>query len=222
VTDFKYVGIEYSVEPLQRRAEVKMTNERWNKVKSRCKRIRKIGHSTSQRKRLLAVAVAPIIRYGAPWRTYDDKTNTTLAREIERTVINGSGNIWCGRSPWLIWNVHLGGELHPQFIQDYEALCFQVRRNRKHRASDRHGLTKANFDAVCHRWQWKRLSETVVLTSRGDMDIDLISKATAIIWPWMAGRGGCYPKTIGVRSLTTSTWLWTVLTLHCSTDRHHG
>jgi hypothetical protein len=128
---------------------------------------------------LLAVAVAPIIRYGAPWRTYNDKTNTTLAREIERTIINGSGNTWCGRSPWLIWNIHLGGELRPQFTHDYEALCFQVGRHRKHRASDRHCLAKANFDAACHRWQWKRLCDTVVLTPRGDMDNDFISKSTA-------------------------------------------
>ena len=174
--DFKYVGIELSTQVEKWQEDQNITPDRMKRVLTRCLRIRQVSQTMGQRKRLLKMAVIPIVRWGGAWRCYKAKCIKRLELLFEKTLLLQS-HPWHGRSPWIIWHCVLDATLHPQFIQDYEAVCFQVRRLRKQSLAARFGWARGNFDKVCQRWQWEALDITHIKTPLGVMDLTRVSQS---------------------------------------------
>ncbi len=178
VREFEYVGIEYCTDPESHHCAVPFKPARMAKVIKRFKKIKRVGQTRKDRILLSKSAVTPVIRWGGAWRTYRDEDIKKLEVQMELCVLNSS-NTWSGRSPWLIWQTTLDPTLHPQFLVDFEALTFVVRRHRRALCNHFRAHCNANFSAVCTRWGWLQLSATTFRTDEGVVDITCISKAVA-------------------------------------------
>ena len=123
---------------------------------------------------LICKTVIPISRWGGQWRTNNQEKDLRI--KFERCLIGKNKNLWCGRSPTLIWITVFGHKANPNFNADFEAICSRIRRLRKITARGNLGavVAKGRVPEVCERWNWKEADgiKNTFDTPRGRLDIN--------------------------------------------------
>lgn len=170
VDEFAYLGTEYDTRGAKRIWKVK--SKRMDKMECRLKRIARCSNSHEMRRKLVEAMVIPCAKWGGQWRANSGLKK--LACDIERVLL--SGKIWRGRSPALTWILALSHRVHPEYQQDMTAIQARMRTLRKNMLNGTQRVAKGRFEEVCRKWRWNVVSEKVVDTPQGTMDLTRVGR----------------------------------------------
>ena len=190
--EFEYLGIEYTTDRVRRRGRRwRFKAPRLAKTHRRLRRIARCCSGTQRKLALISKLVIPVIRWGARWRTNSELDKVAVA--IERAALNGK--VWRGRSLAITWINVLGPRCHPSFVHDWEALSAHIRTLRKsYCKTGSMQCGTGRLPQACENWRWTLVSDRVLRTQLGDIDITCLSKFelmrhAAIGWmTYMLGR----------------------------------